>query len=74
MAETDSNDIYVKPLYVFAKTNTSLVKRTSPCGGDEIPAIDFYPEGGTIMTGINSTVALIARLNNQPYRRRLYKR
>ena len=71
MAEGDVNNICVKPIYVVGKTNDnnpgkSLKKTGNP---DRIPTITFYPEGGSIITGINSTVALRVRdINGEPLR------
>ncbi|QEC66776.1 hypothetical protein FRZ67_05460 [Panacibacter ginsenosidivorans] len=66
MAEHDTGEIAVKPLYVFGKTNDNIVIKTEKktMTRDDMPAITFYPEGGSIMTGINSTVALQAINNN----------
>lgn len=62
MAETDNNSINVTPLYITDKTaenNTGIAKKEF-IKKDSIPAIIFYPEGGSIITGVNSTVALRA--------------
>jgi hypothetical protein len=69
MAEGDVNNIYVKPIYIFGKTSDNNPGRSRKNTGnpDHIPTITFYPEGGSIMTGINSTVALrVSDINGDP--------
>ncbi|CAN5691347.1 hypothetical protein BH10BAC2_BH10BAC2_04370 [soil metagenome] len=60
MAEADINSINVTPLYIFDKTAGNNIVTAKKDNGkkDSIPAIIFYPEGGSIITGVNSTVAL----------------
>jgi len=66
MAETDINSICVKPIYIVNKTSDSNSDESINSGKkeDSIPAITFYPEGGSIITGVNSTVALLASDSN----------
>jgi hypothetical protein len=69
MAEGDTNNICVKPIYIVGITNDnnpgkSLKNRSNP---DHIPTITFYPEGGSVITGVNSTVAFRASdINGAP--------
>ncbi|MEP7320100.1 MAG: Plug domain-containing protein, partial [Panacibacter sp.] len=62
MAMHDTSNIGIKPLYVFGKkisdNNFTKAKKKPVANQDDNPTITFYPEGGNIMTGINSTVAL----------------
>ncbi|MEO8712505.1 MAG: hypothetical protein ABI405_10300, partial [Parafilimonas sp.] len=66
MAETDTNDICVKPLYVVGKTEYSkhIVAKNNAINKDDTPTISFYPEGGNILPWISSTVALQASNKN----------
>jgi hypothetical protein len=71
IAVGDINNICVKPIYVVGilndnNTGKPLKKTGNP---DRSPAITFYPEGGSIITGINSTVALrVSDINGEPVR------
>lgn len=59
MAMHDSNEIAVKPLYVFAKTTDNVViKNKKSASPGDIPTLTFFPEGGSIMTGINTIIGL----------------
>lgn len=61
MLELDTNNISITPLYIIDKAadhNFSAPKRKNR-QPDSIPSITFYPEGGNIITGVNSTVALL---------------
>jgi TonB-dependent Receptor Plug Domain len=60
IAATDTNSICVTPLYIINKiTGDNFAKpKKSSNKKDSIPAIKFYPEGGSIITGVNTTVAL----------------
>lgn len=59
MAEGDTNNCYVKPLYIVGKSHErSLGTRNSEVAGT-VPAIKFYPEGGAIITGAKTTVAFL---------------
>ena len=66
MAESDTNDVCVKPLYVIGRTNSaSLPKpKTNNTATDDEPVINFYPEGGNTLPGINCTIALLATQKN----------
>ena len=69
MAEGNVNNICVKPIYIVGKTNDNNPGKSLKNTGnpDHIPTITFYPEGGSIMTGINSTVALrVSDINGEP--------
>ncbi|MDQ6813744.1 MAG: TonB-dependent receptor plug domain-containing protein [Bacteroidota bacterium] len=61
MAEGDSNNAVVKPLYVvdvngsFTTKNLAVPKALP----DKEPVVQFYPEGGNLITGANSTVAVV---------------
>jgi hypothetical protein len=71
MAEGDISNICVKPIYVFGITNDNNAGKPRKNTGnpDRSPTITFYPEGGTIITGINSTVALqVSDINGEPVR------
>ncbi|MEO8862433.1 MAG: TonB-dependent receptor plug domain-containing protein, partial [Ginsengibacter sp.] len=60
MAEHDTNNICVKPLYIVNRSNENnyIKPIRKPVSKDTMPVVDFFPEGGSIITGINSTVAL----------------
>jgi hypothetical protein len=60
MAEGDSNSIFVKPIYVAGRNSNNHVAELKKNSGkdDSTLLMTFYPEGGSIMTGINSTIAL----------------
>lgn len=66
MVETDTNNIYIKPLYVVGKTNNNNRSALKNNNGnkDDAPTINFYPEGGNIVPGINCTVALQTSIKN----------
>jgi hypothetical protein len=60
MAEGDSNNAAIKPIYVVGSNGRVITKNftatnASPNGE---PVIHFFPEGGSIITGANSTVAV----------------
>jgi TonB-dependent Receptor Plug Domain len=60
MAVHDINNIGVKSIYVIGRTNNNTAATAGKYNGNSnnIPVITFYPEGGSIITGTNSTVAL----------------
>lgn len=61
MARSDSGNCAVRSIYIFnANLNTDIVKpaiKTVFNKQGNSPMIDFYPEGGSLITGANSTVA-----------------
>lgn len=61
MADGDSNNAVIKPIYVIGANGRVASKNfatpnVTPIGD---PVIQFYPEGGSIITGANSTVAVV---------------
>ena len=62
MAEGDTGGICIKPIYVADKNNNNRVvlPAINEGGINSNPIVTFYPEGGSIMTGVNSSVALRA--------------
>ncbi|CAN5227972.1 hypothetical protein BH11BAC6_BH11BAC6_01930 [soil metagenome] len=68
MLEGDTSSICVSPIYVFGRAETNIAERPKAKNilKDTIPGITFYPEGGSIITGINSTVGLNTSMNNKP--------
>ncbi|HRI19786.1 MAG TPA: hypothetical protein PLA68_02480, partial [Panacibacter sp.] len=69
MAKSDTAGICVKPLYIFGNTDdkSAVAAKKNISVEDSALSITFYPEGGSIITGINSTVALQASFaNGQP--------
>ena len=69
MAESDVNSICVKPIYIVNRINeNNFSNPTKKNGGqDTLPTINFYPEGGSVITGINSTIAIhVSHLNGMP--------
>jgi len=71
MAEGDSNNCFVKPIYVISQNGkpASKINVTKATAGksDDTPIMNFYPEGGAIITGANSTVAfLIQNFEGKP--------
>jgi hypothetical protein len=68
MAETDKNDICVKPLFVLGKSDGyNLIKpKNNTVNPNDTPTITFYPEGGNVITGINSVVTFQISLNHVP--------
>lgn len=69
MAESDAESMSVKSIYVGSNsTQINLVntQKNNP-NQDSSLIVNFYPEGGTLMTGINSTIALrIGNKNGTP--------
>lgn len=68
MVKADVNSICVKPIYIVNRTDHNFsapIKKNN--SQDSIPTVTFYPEGGSVITGVNSTVALrISHLNGMP--------
>ena len=68
MAKRDVNSICVKPIYIVGRIDDNFsdpLKKS--INVDSIPTVTFYPEGGSVITGVNSTVALrISQLNGKP--------
>ncbi len=60
MAQSDTNSIAIKPLYIVGTPWLHPPKQKNNITGTGDPVINFYPEGGNIIPGINSTVALLA--------------
>ena len=59
MLDEDINNIAVVPIYVLNADETSRHTSTQVSNGSLSKAvIKFYPEGGSIISGLNSTVAL----------------
>ncbi len=60
MAENDPNSMFVKSIYVSSLTenNRFTTHREPNAGQDNTINASIYPEGGTMMTGINTTVAI----------------
>ncbi len=61
MTEGDIDGICVRPIYVADKKNiTGIILPPKKSGNTDNgnPVTTFYPEGGSIMTGVNSTMAL----------------
>lgn len=60
MTKADSNYCAIKSIYIFnPNTNTTKTKASRQIEDQKKPAIsiDFFPEGGSLITGANSTVA-----------------
>lgn len=67
MTKGDSNNVAVKPIYIIGKDAAeNRVQKKKPIVSDTIPSISFYPEGGSMMTGANSTVGVAALYNGAP--------
>ena len=66
MVEGDTSSICVKPLYIFGNTddNNAAVQKKNTNLKDSTPLITFYPEGGSVITGINSAIALQTNFAN----------
>lgn len=66
--KTDPNNICVKPIYVVNRTDDSNFKTLSKkANTSDSLVITFYPEGGNIITGASSAVAVRATdLNGNP--------
>jgi hypothetical protein len=64
--DEDINNIAVVPIYVLNADGTSrhTSVQTSDMNNTNKTMIKFYPEGGSIMSGLNSTVALSATDEN----------
>lgn len=62
MIADDPNNICLQPLYIVSDKddNNSIKAPKKNNSSDTDPSITFYPEGGSIITGINSTVGLRA--------------
>jgi hypothetical protein len=62
MAEGDTASAFIEPIYVVgAKTRpvASSIPKTTLANNE--PTTEFYPEGGTIITQVNSTVAFLIK-------------
>lgn len=61
MISGDSNYSSVKPLYIFSSSadydNKINHPKNTTANGDAKPLINFYPEGGNVITAANSKVA-----------------
>jgi hypothetical protein len=69
MADNDTNNICVKPIYIVNRSNENnyIKPIRKPVSKDTMPGVDFFPEGGSIITGINSTVAVhVSHLHGVP--------
>lgn len=65
MAKIDSNSIGIQPLYILGKKSEQVSSHKIKTGNiDSTPIITFYPEGGSVITGINSRVGLQATIKN----------
>lgn len=66
MAEVDNSGISVLPIFIADKKNNPKLPNILPknINTQDAPIISFYPEGGAIMTNVNSTVALKATDKN----------
>ncbi len=60
MAETDPNSMFVKSIYVASlqENNRFATHKEPNSSQDNTINAGIYPEGGTMMTGINTTVAI----------------
>ncbi len=70
MVKDNINSICVKPIYILGKSsdNNFIKTKKNIHAQDSIPAITFYPEGGSIITGVNSAVAVRAtNINKEPF-------
>ncbi|MEP7251568.1 MAG: TonB-dependent receptor plug domain-containing protein [Ginsengibacter sp.] len=67
MAAGETASIAVKPIFIAGKDAVdNRVQKKKQRVADTIPAISFYPEGGSMMTGANSTVGVTALYNGNP--------
>ncbi|HEU0064878.1 MAG TPA: Plug domain-containing protein [Flavisolibacter sp.] len=69
MASSDTNNIAILPVYILNPANPNSArfdKRQMETSGEIEPILEIFPEGGTIMTGINSIVTFY--LHDQFYR------
>src|SRR5690348_11552941 len=64
MLDEDINNIAVVPIYVLNDDETSRHTSTQVSDKGSKTIIKFYPEGGSIISGLNSTVALSASDEN----------
>ncbi|MEO7048600.1 MAG: TonB-dependent receptor plug domain-containing protein [Ferruginibacter sp.] len=66
--KTDPNNICVKPIYVINRTDDSNFKtQLKKANPSDSLVVTLYPEGGNIITGVSSTVAVrAADLNGNP--------
>ena len=69
MAESDTGSVCVQPIYIAGITtgNNFTEPQINNDNTGSPPVINFYPEGGSIITGVNSTVALqVTDKNGKP--------
>lgn len=61
IAEGDSNNCFVKPLYIISKSGNATADpgRKVSINKSQNPILKFYPEGGSIITGADSKVAFL---------------
>ncbi len=66
MAAVDTDNICVKPIVIVdIKTDHDFsLPSKGNNGQDSTPVVLFYPEGGNIITGVNSTVAILLKDKN----------
>ncbi len=63
MLNNNINNIAVTPFYIVGKNyvpRDTIAQRTSDDNPDK-PILQFYPEGGSTISGLNSTIALSAK-------------
>ncbi len=69
MVEEDTSNCFIKPVYVISSSGKPASKMTglkmTAGKNNPIAVMKFYPEGGTIMTGANSTVAFLIQTPEQ---------
>lgn len=69
MVEKDTSNICVKPLYIINRLNENITVKPvrKVVVKDTVPIMNFYPEGGSMITGINSKVGLrVSHSNGVP--------
>ena len=63
LAEGENNNCFVKPIYVISQSGKPASKmnitKVLADKSEDIPIMNFFPEGGAIMTGANSTIAFL---------------
>lgn len=63
IAKLDINNAFLKPIYVTGRKSRAPSKTSNEKTSLDVsrPVVEFYPEGGNIITGANSTVAVLMK-------------
>lgn len=67
MARAGTGHAAIHPIFVYGDAKPKNNRQEQPAGtSDSIPKVNFYPEGGSMMTGASSVVGVQASYNGKP--------